>query len=211
MSMASSSSSNTILRASHSTNGKPQLLRGVVFDLDGTLLDQESAISDYTSETLKLLAEKEIAYTVATGRALHSARAILEGHQFLLPQAYKNGVMIWHPEQSRLSSGALLTGQTRILSSFGSIMSHSWGFRGRTLYVFFSVRGHTRNQQLRVNAPIPPAHPPVQVRPGGAAGGTNLANQLPGLYLIAHFHMQLAQVQEAGRKSITVIQNDRTT
>jgi HAD superfamily hydrolase (TIGR01484 family) len=81
----------------------------IVFDLDGTLLNQESEISDYTSETLKLLADKEIAYTVATGRALHSARAILEGHQFKLPQAYKNGVVIWHPEQMQFSSGALLT------------------------------------------------------------------------------------------------------
>ena len=81
----------------------------IVFDLDGTLLNQDSAISDYTSETLRLLAEHEIAYTVATGRTLHGARAILEGHQFLLPQAYKNGVMIWHPEQKRFSSGAMLT------------------------------------------------------------------------------------------------------
>ncbi len=81
----------------------------IVFDLDGTLLNQESAISDYTSETLKLLAEHEIAYTVATGRTMHTARAILEGHEFLLPQAYKNGVMIWHPEQSRFSNGAMLT------------------------------------------------------------------------------------------------------
>jgi len=81
----------------------------IVFDLDGTLLNQESAISDYTSETLKLLAEHEIAYTVATGRALHSARAILEGHKFRLPQAFKNGVMIWHPEQKQISSGATLT------------------------------------------------------------------------------------------------------
>jgi Cof subfamily protein (haloacid dehalogenase superfamily) len=81
----------------------------IVFDLDGTLLNEDSAISDYTSETLKLLAEHEIAYTVATGRTLHSARAILEGHQFLLPQAYKNGVMIWHPQQRQFSSGAMLT------------------------------------------------------------------------------------------------------
>jgi Cof subfamily protein (haloacid dehalogenase superfamily) len=81
----------------------------IVFDLDGTLLNQESAISEYTSETLRLLAEHEIAYTVATGRTMHTARAILEGHEFLLPQAYKNGVMIWHPEQSRFSNGAMLT------------------------------------------------------------------------------------------------------
>ena len=81
----------------------------IVFDLDGTLLNQQSAISEYTSETLKLLAEHDIAYTVATGRTLHGARAVLEGHQFLLPQAYKNGVMIWHPEQRQFSSGAMLT------------------------------------------------------------------------------------------------------
>ncbi len=47
----------------------------IVFDLDGTLLNEKSAISDYTSETLKLLAEHEIAYTVATGRTLF-ARAV---------------------------------------------------------------------------------------------------------------------------------------
>ncbi len=81
----------------------------VVFDLDGTLLNRESVISDYTSETLRLLTERDIAYTVATGRTLHSARAILDGHRFQLPQAYKNGVMIWHPDSKRFSSGAMLT------------------------------------------------------------------------------------------------------
>ncbi len=81
----------------------------VVFDLDGTLLNRESAISDYTSETLQLLTRRDIAYTVATGRTLHGARAVLEGHQFLLPQAYKNGVMIWHPDTECFSSSAMLT------------------------------------------------------------------------------------------------------
>ena len=81
----------------------------VVFDLDGTLLNRESSISDYTSETLRLLTERDIAYTVATGRTLHGARAILDGHRFQLPQAYKNGVMIWHPEAQRFSAGATLT------------------------------------------------------------------------------------------------------
>ena len=78
----------------------------IVFDLDGTLLNRQSTISDYTSETLKLLSKREIAYTVATGRTLHGARAILEGHRFPLPQAYKNGVMIWHPQQARHYSRA---------------------------------------------------------------------------------------------------------
>ena len=81
----------------------------VVFDLDGTLLNRRSAISDYTSETLKLLTERDIAYTVATGRTLHGARAILDGHRFRLPQAYKNGVLIWHPKTGHFSSSATLT------------------------------------------------------------------------------------------------------
>ena len=81
----------------------------IVFDLDGTLLNRKSAISDYTSETLKLLSKREIAYTVATGRTLHGAQAILQGHRFELPQAFKNGVMIWHPRQRRFSSSTTLT------------------------------------------------------------------------------------------------------
>ena len=81
----------------------------IVFDLDGTLLNRQSTISNYTSETLKLLSKREIAYTVATGRTLHGARAILEDHHFPLPQAYKNGVLIWHPEQQRFSSSTTLT------------------------------------------------------------------------------------------------------
>ena len=81
----------------------------VVFDLDGTLLDGSSSISAYTSETLKRLSERGIAYTVATGRTLHGAREVLDGHSFNLPQAYKNGVMIWHPDKQQLSSESLLT------------------------------------------------------------------------------------------------------
>lgn len=81
----------------------------IVFDLDGTLLNGDSEISAYTGDTLRRLHERGIAYTVATGRTLHGARAVLDGHRFALPQAYKNGVMIWHPEHSRFSSGAMLT------------------------------------------------------------------------------------------------------
>jgi Cof subfamily protein (haloacid dehalogenase superfamily) len=81
----------------------------IVFDLDGTLLNRDSVISEYTSETLRMLSKRDIAYTVATGRTLHGARAILEGHPFHLPQAYKNGVMIWHPEQQRFTSNTMLT------------------------------------------------------------------------------------------------------
>jgi hydroxymethylpyrimidine pyrophosphatase-like HAD family hydrolase len=78
----------------------------VVFDLDGTLLNRRSVISAYTGETLQLLAERDIAYTVATGRTLHGARAILDGHRFcrangLTPFLFTldedNGTTVYHP------------------------------------------------------------------------------------------------------------------
>ncbi len=81
----------------------------IVFDLDGTLLDRNSAISDYTRETLDLLSQRDIAYTIATGRTLHGACAVLDGHPFDLPQAYKNGVLIWHPDEGKYSTSTTLT------------------------------------------------------------------------------------------------------
>jgi Cof subfamily protein (haloacid dehalogenase superfamily) len=69
----------------------------IVFDLDGTLLDGQGSLSPLTRETLAALADRGVAYTVATGRTLHAARNLLEGHGFRLPHVYKNGVMIWNP------------------------------------------------------------------------------------------------------------------
>ena len=81
----------------------------IVFDLDGTLLNKSSQISDFTRDTLRRLADRGIAYTVATGRAQHGAIALLEGHGFALPHIYKNGVMIWDPDQSLYSTSHVLT------------------------------------------------------------------------------------------------------
>lgn len=80
----------------------------IVFDLDGTLLNRHSALSARTRDTLRLLAGRGIAYTVATGRTLHAARTLLEGSEFRLPHIYKNGVMIWRPDTGRYSHSNLL-------------------------------------------------------------------------------------------------------
>jgi len=69
----------------------------IVFDLDGTLLNKRGALSEYTQRTLADLSRVGVAYTVATGRTLHAARHLLDGHGFTLPHIYKNGVMIWNP------------------------------------------------------------------------------------------------------------------
>jgi Cof subfamily protein (haloacid dehalogenase superfamily) len=74
----------------------------VVFDLDGTLLNDASQISSFTKETLALLKDKDIAYTVATGRTMLSASKIVAGHNFDLPHVYNNGVTLWDPKIQEL-------------------------------------------------------------------------------------------------------------
>jgi len=81
----------------------------IVFDLDGTLLTRDSRLSLYTQETLSLLAQRNIAYTVATGRALHGSMDILQGQGFTLPQIYKNGAMVWHPQRKNYTHKHVLT------------------------------------------------------------------------------------------------------
>jgi 5-amino-6-(5-phospho-D-ribitylamino)uracil phosphatase len=81
----------------------------IVFDLDGTLLGADSKVSAHTRDTLRLLQQRGIAYTVATGRTLHAARSLLDGHGFTLPHIYKNGVVIWRPESDCYSHSNLLT------------------------------------------------------------------------------------------------------
>jgi Cof subfamily protein (haloacid dehalogenase superfamily) len=81
----------------------------IVFDLDGTLLDSSASISAYTRETLELLGQRGIAYTVATGRTLHATRDLISGHGFELPQIYKNGVVIWNPQSMGYTHRHLVT------------------------------------------------------------------------------------------------------
>ena len=81
----------------------------VVFDLDGTLLDKSSKISPYTADTLAMMRQRDIRYTVATGRTLQAATAPLKDHHFTLPLILKNGAIIWCPNEERYSHHHLLT------------------------------------------------------------------------------------------------------
>ncbi|MCG8413493.1 MAG: Cof-type HAD-IIB family hydrolase [Pseudomonadales bacterium] len=83
----------------------------VVFDMDGTLLNAKSELSRFTGETLALLRNSGIHYTVATGRTLQAALGPIRDHQFALPHVLKNGAIIWCPERQNYSHSHLLTQQ----------------------------------------------------------------------------------------------------
>lgn len=92
----------------------------VVFDLDGTLLNNRAEISPFTRETLELMRAKGVTYTLATGRSLHSAHEIIEGHGFTQPHIYSNGVIMWDPAAQELSlNNALLSAEVETIISAG--------------------------------------------------------------------------------------------
>ena len=99
------------------------------FDLDGTLLNSESEISNFTQETLVKLKLNNIAYSAATGRTMLTGTDILKGHGFELPQVYSNGVTIWDPRNNSLSLEHLL-GSSEI-----SIIIEAAGLQGITPFV----------------------------------------------------------------------------
>ncbi len=80
----------------------------LAFDMDGTLLDSTSKISKFTAETLRYLHERDIDYTIATGRTLQAAEKPLLGHHFCKPMILKNGTVIWHPLDQKYSHRYLL-------------------------------------------------------------------------------------------------------
>lgn len=80
----------------------------VVFDMDRTLLNAQSQISVYTQETLRLMRQANIDYTVATGRTLQAALQPLADHGFNRSLVLKNGAVIWEPIQGGYSHQHLL-------------------------------------------------------------------------------------------------------
>lgn len=80
----------------------------VVFDMDRTLLNAQSQISVYTQETLGLMRQANIDYTVATGRTLQAALQPLANHSFSRSLILKNGAVIWEPTQGAYSHQHLL-------------------------------------------------------------------------------------------------------
>ncbi|QHQ60169.1 Cof-type HAD-IIB family hydrolase [Anaerocolumna sedimenticola] len=66
-----------------------------ISDLDGTLLNKEAELSEYTRNTLNELINKGMKFTIATARSAATVNGILKGIHLNLPVILMNGVLIY--------------------------------------------------------------------------------------------------------------------
>ena len=66
-----------------------------ISDLDGTLLNKEAEISEYTRNTLNELINKGMKFSIATARSAATVNDILKGIPLSLPVILMNGVLIY--------------------------------------------------------------------------------------------------------------------
>lgn len=72
-----------------------------ISDMDGTLLQSDGTLSEYTKEKLNEFYENGIPFSVATARSMVSAMPILEGVHFAAPIVLMNGVFVYDTETKR--------------------------------------------------------------------------------------------------------------
>ncbi len=65
-----------------------------VSDLDGTLLNGDGHLSDFTVNTINLLIKKGLNFTVATARSISSAKGLVEQIETKIPGVMMNGVFL---------------------------------------------------------------------------------------------------------------------
>ena len=72
-----------------------------ISDLDGTLLNRNAALSQYTKDMLNRMIAEGLHFSVATARTAASAFVILDGVQWNVPLVLLNGVLIYDMAQKR--------------------------------------------------------------------------------------------------------------
>lgn len=72
-----------------------------ISDMDGTLLQSNGKMSEYTKEKLNEFYGKGIPFAVATARSMVSAMPILEGVHFAAPIVLMNGVFVYDTETKK--------------------------------------------------------------------------------------------------------------
>lgn len=72
-----------------------------ISDMDGTLLQSDGTLSEYTKQKINEFYEKGILFSVATARSFVSAEPLLKGTRFSVPVVLMNGVFVYDTEKNR--------------------------------------------------------------------------------------------------------------
>jgi hypothetical protein len=72
------------------------MIKLIVIDLDGTLLDHNKKISDDNIKALKRSIEKGVEVSISTGRSYISAKEYIKQLELDIPVVYQNGALILH-------------------------------------------------------------------------------------------------------------------
>ena len=112
-----------------------------ISDLDGTLLNKNAELSEYTAGALNRMIADGLHFSVATARTAASAFHILAGVRWNIPLVLMNGVLIYDPAQKRYTQILSLTAETAsaVIAAFGSLgvtglMYQLTGSEQRTYY-----------------------------------------------------------------------------
>lgn len=91
-------------------SGRKELMSTLyVTDLDGTLLNSNDCISQYSIQTINELVAKGMQFTYATARSLVSASVVAKGLSTTIPVIAYNGVLIINPSTGEVLSSLSFT------------------------------------------------------------------------------------------------------
>ena len=80
------------------------MYKAVISDLDGTLLNNQHQISEFTKNTLKTLVDQGIKFVVATGRHIVDVQGIRQTMGFECDLITSNGALVSAADDSLLSN-----------------------------------------------------------------------------------------------------------
>lgn len=129
-----------------------------ISDLDGTLLNQDAELSEYTTAVLNGLIDQGINFSVATARTAATCKRILKNLHLNVPIILMNGVLVYDLKKERYEKKELLTSEqvTLIQAAMkkvgqGGLMYSIGGNKLSTYYEFIPNKAIEQFIEERVN------------------------------------------------------------
>lgn len=96
-----------------------------ISDLDGTLMNSDKEISEYTRDNINALIENGVYFSIATARSAASAVKILSGVNINMPVVLMNGVVIYDIREGKYIKTEVIPEQTanaiiEVLKDYGT-------------------------------------------------------------------------------------------